>query len=274
MGSRSGTEGPLFATTVEQQQQRVGLSGFGVATITIERMASQVRNISQGRLPEMTVGRRWGMYRATIGKQTALMFLQCTGTRELRLAFDQVLPYPALSVMLAAGLSGVPGSSIQYNWIIRDTYRYFKFEVPVSSVWDAVLPGIFWAFVRAGVCTGGGLYAGPFVSAALNEKFVTAGVEPNATITTLAGGLISGATGSLVTQWAHNITLVAGRMAALGANTEAPHYTISAARASWREMGVSLLYLNFPQRTLINAVTVSMLNFFDIFHRPELSRWG
>ena len=81
-----------------------------------------------------------------------------------------------------------------------------------------------------------------------------------------------GSVGSLATQGAHNVTLVAGRMAALGECTQAPHYTTEALRVAWREMGVRVFYLNFGPRLVINAVTVAVLNLCDIFHRPELSR--
>ncbi|CAE8735004.1 unnamed protein product, partial [Polarella glacialis] len=259
---------------------RVGMAGFAVASVTIERTASQVVKTSQGRLPLMTLGQRWGLYRATIGKHVGLMFLQYSGTREMRLALDQRI-HPALSVICACGLMGVPCSSLQYNWAIQDTYRHFQILPPASTgplgfLRQKVAPGLCWCFIRAGCGTGGALYFGPSVTAqveALGRGLLPppangGGGEASLKVfASFAGGLTTGALGSLATQWVHNITLVAGRMAALGEVAQAPHYTTIAARAAWNEMGISLLYMNFPQRMVINAVTVGVLNACDIF-RP------
>eukprot|EP00928_Gymnodinium_smaydae_P094480 TRINITY_DN7942_c0_g1_i1.p2 TRINITY_DN7942_c0_g1~~TRINITY_DN7942_c0_g1_i1.p2 ORF type:complete len:119 (+),score=14.75 TRINITY_DN7942_c0_g1_i1:199-555(+) len=85
----------------------LGISAFSIAAIVVERMGSQVVNTSGGRLATITRAQSLGLFRATIGKQTGLMFIQCACTRELRLALETVLPSPALSVVLAAAICGV-----------------------------------------------------------------------------------------------------------------------------------------------------------------------
>ena len=77
--------------------------------------------------------------------------------------------------------------------------------------------------------------------------------------------LLTGASGSLATQWVHNVTLVAGRMAALGATLQAPHHTTVALRSACSEMGVSILYRNFGPRMVISAFTVGVLSLSTSF---------
>ena len=86
--------------------------------------------------------------------------------------------------------------------------------------------------------------------------------------------LLTGASGSLATQWVHNVTLVAGRMAALGATLQAPHHTTVALRSACSEMGVSILYRNFGPRMVISKRLHGRgAQLVHIFHRPELSGW-
>jgi len=257
---------------------RVGLASFAVATVTIERMAFQVVNTSAGALPCLTALDRWRIYRSTVGKNTALLFAQFAGTRELKFAFDHCGFSPAFSTMAACGLTGVPCSSLQYNWTIQDTYRAFRVhppavEGPMSFLRQKVMPGIFWAFARASIGTGGGLYYSQEASAKASREMKRAGLEMPAAATKVAVSLTVGAVFSLLSQWCHNCALVGGRMAVLGERSQAPHYTFPALRAAWREMGVSILYLNFPQRMVIQAVNVCMLSLCDIFYLPEISGW-
>ena len=131
-----------------------------------------------------------------------------------------------------------------------------------------------WCFLRAGCGTGGGLYFGPSVAAAM-ERASPAGwgsALPEG-VTPFLAGLLTGAAGSLATQGVHNVTLVAGRMAALGERVQAPHYTTVALRAAWAELGVAILYCNFGPRMAINAFTVGVLSLCNIFARPEVSGW-
>eukprot|EP00931_Biecheleriopsis_adriatica_P124585 TRINITY_DN99731_c0_g1_i1.p1 TRINITY_DN99731_c0_g1~~TRINITY_DN99731_c0_g1_i1.p1 ORF type:complete len:217 (-),score=28.14 TRINITY_DN99731_c0_g1_i1:27-581(-) len=184
-----------------------------------------------------------------------------------------------MSIMIACGTMGVPFSSLQYNWAIQDTYRHFKIDPPevqgmASFLRQKMAPGLPWAFLRAGCGTGGGIYYGPTVSTFIDEAVRTQGCHMSSWLTNFLGGLVTGAFGSLATQWVHNITLVAGRMAALGSRQQAPHYTTVALATAWKEMGMGLFYANFPQRMAINAVTVATLNLCDIFYRPDISGWN
>ena len=257
---------------------RVGAAGFAVSSVTIDRMTTQVVATSQGRLPAVTAAHRADIYRATILKQTALTSLQYVLTRELKLALDSVQPSPALSVMVACGAAGVPCSSLQYNWCIQDTYAFHGTLAPSSEgglagfVRAKVAPGLLWCFLRAGCGTGGGLYCGPSAAAAI-ERAAPAGWAPPERATPFLAGLLTGAGGSLATQCVHNVTLVAGRMAALGERAQAPHYTTVALRQAWAEMGPAIFYRNFGPRMVINAFTVAVLSVCDIFASPEVSGW-
>ena len=108
---------------------------------------------------------------------------------------------------------------------------------------------------------------------AYDDALRRGGLELPPVLTRIVGGLSSCEALSLATQWVHNITLVGGRMAALGETVQAPFYTTIALKTAWREMGISILFLNFPQRMAIQAVCVSVVNLCDIFHRPDLSGW-
>lgn len=248
---------------------RLGTASVITAAVTIERMISQSVRTSSGRLPAATLSDRWSIFRGTIGKQAALNFLQFGITREMRLALDHVVP-PSVSIMFACGAVGVPFSSLQYNWTIQDTYRHFKVEPPVAAgflgfVRQNVAPGIFWAFLRAGCGTGGSLYWGPSVADQMQHRAKAYGLQLPGPLCSFLAGLATGASGSLATQWIHNVSLVAGRMSALGETTQAPHYTTAALYKARRELGLSLVYANFGSRMAINAVSVALLNACDIF---------
>lgn len=259
---------------------RLLTSGTLVGAMVVDRMTLQVANTSEGRLPTpVLASHRWGLMKATVLKQASVTTLQFACTRELKFLFDRVQPSPAFSVMAACGISGVPISSLSYNWSIQDTYRYFEMPPPeVRSAADflrqKVMPGILWASLRAGCSTGGGLVLGMRAASVLDDRLRGHGLVPPAGATRLASGLAVGASTSLATQGFHNICLVAGRMAALGVATQAPHYTTFATRTAWEEMGFTMFYKNFGARMAINAVTVGVLTFVDIFHRPELSGWS
>ena len=252
---------------------RLGLPGFAVASVTVDRMTTQVVATSRGLLPAVTIAHRVGIYRATIAKHTAVFTVNLAIFREIKLALDHVQPSPAFSTMVACGIAGVPCSSLQYNWTIQDTYAYHGARAQVaeeSFLRAKVAPGLVWCFLRAGCGTGGGLYFGPSVARQLKRSLPPSWTLHDSTLSFIAG-LVTGASGSLATQWVHNVTLVAGRMAALGAALQAPHYTTVALRQAWAEMGVSILYRNFGPRMVINAFTVGVLSLSNIFHRPELS---
>lgn len=255
---------------------RLVVPGFLVSGITVDRCTIQVANTSQGRLPAPTVAHRTGILRAHLAKHSALLMGQYYGMREITLAMDRVQPYPALSVIMACGITGVPFSSLQYNWCIQDTYKYHAFTPPgtnglSSYIRQKIAPGVAWAFLRAGIGTGGGLFLGPKVSTRIDGIANRVGLQLPPLTLKIAGGLASGGAMALATQGVHNVTLVAGRMMALGEKKQAPHYTTVAMRAAWREFGISVFYLNFQQRFIIQAVNVCVLSLCNIFHRPELA---
>lgn len=275
----SPSSSPSASRWATEVAPRLGAAGFTVATVTIDRTAWMVVGTSAGRLPDLGRADRLRIYRQTVGKQTVLTFGQYFLTREIKLGLDTVQPAPALSTMVACGLTGVPFSSLQYNWAIQDTYRYFGAPPPASPGFagflkQKVAPGVAWSFLRASFGTGGGLYFGPHAGARADAALRSCGLEPPATASKVLGGLFSGAAMALATQWIHNVALVGGRMAAVGETAQSPHYTGVALRTAWREMGPSMLYLNFPSRMVIQAVTVCILNACDIFHAPEISGWA
>jgi len=252
---------------------RCGIAGFLIAAVTVERGVKQTHATSLGQLPKVaTNSHRLGIFRASIAKQSLLTTGQYVATREIKLLLDRWHCPPWLSLVVACGLAGVPFSSLQYNWVIQDTYAYHGFPPPPLDggfLRIKVAPGLAWCFMRAGCGTGGALYFGPSMTARVQQFPCHAGYEElPSQLARLGGGLITGAIGSLATQGVHNITLVAGRMAALGAQKQAPHYTVVAAKAAWQEMGVRMFYLNFGPRMAINAVSVSVLNLCDIFRAP------
>merc|ERR1712187_703573 len=77
-------------------------------------------------------------------------------------------------------------------------------------------PGLPWAFIRAAFGTGSGLYFGPKAAVTIEESLQNVGCDVPSRMTIVAGSLFTGAIASVATQGAHNVTLVAGRMAALG----------------------------------------------------------
>merc|ERR1712032_121997 len=83
-------------------------------------------------------------------------------------------------------------------------------------------------------------------------------------------GLIAGAFCALGTQWLHNATLTAGRLAAMNETVEAPHYTLVSMRRVYAELGMKMFYLNFPQRMVVIGGASAVLNLTNIFHRPDL----
>eukprot|EP00930_Biecheleria_cincta_P036569 TRINITY_DN25067_c0_g1_i1.p1 TRINITY_DN25067_c0_g1~~TRINITY_DN25067_c0_g1_i1.p1 ORF type:complete len:275 (+),score=36.79 TRINITY_DN25067_c0_g1_i1:46-870(+) len=274
MATASGCKGLQPQLWFTELAPRLGAASVVVAAITIERTISQVVNTSGGLLQPLSHASAWRLFSRTIGKQTGIVFVQYTGTREMRLAFDRILQ-PAPATMLACGICGVPFSSIQYNWAIQDTYRHCKIDPPAVSgllgfLRQKLAPGLPWAFLRAGVGTGSALYYGPFMTARIHSA--TEG-RLSTQLSSLLAGLSCGAVASLGTQSVHNLTLIAGRMAALGVQQQAPHYTIVALAQARKEMGLKLFYANFQQRMVINAVSVAVLNVCNIFHRPELSGW-
>merc|ERR1719382_1659892 len=116
-----------------------------------------------------------------------------------------------------------------------------------------------------------GLYLGPLVKERLQAKLEETHTEVPDKLLRFTSGFMSGACTAFGTQWMHNTTLVAGRMAAVGDARGAPFYTAASVLAAWNEMGVRMFYANYPQRLCLIAGAVGLLTMVDIFHRPELS---
>jgi len=105
---------------------------------------------------------------------------QYVATREIKLLLDRWHCPPWLSLMVACGLAGVSFSSLQYNWVIQDTYAYHGFPPPPLDggfLRIKVAPGLAWCFMRAGCGTGGALYFGPSMTARVQQFPCHAGYE-------------------------------------------------------------------------------------------------
>merc|ERR1719204_1448930 len=131
-------------------------------------------------------------------------------------------------------------------------------------------PGFVWCFGRESFSMGGGLWLGPIVKQRAQEQLEARGVEVNDKALRFGCGFLSGACTAFGTQWLHNTTLVAGRMAAVGEAHGAPYYTMASLKAGYSELGGRLFYANYPQRMCLIAGAVGLMNMVDIFHRPDL----
>lgn len=254
---------------------RVGLVGLAIGSVTIDRTAGQVVNTSQGKLTPLSLAQRAGLYRATICKQFALTTLAWASIREMKMGLDRITGSDAVSMMIACGLVGLPTGSLQYNWAIRDTYSFMNLppaeKTGLREFYNLkIAPGLLWAFIRAAVATGGALYFGPEFTQGAKKCLDKCGVDAPKPVAQAVGGLASGASFALMTQWSHNLCLIAGRLSAHGETAQAPYYTTVAVRTAWRELGPSLFYLNFPARMAIQAVSLAVLTVADVFHRPDL----
>jgi hypothetical protein len=260
---------------------RVGIAGFAVGAIVVERMTPQIINTSNGVITSISPSQTRAIIKSSLAKQTGLIALQFATAREIKLALDSIQASPALSLLLAFGITGVPCASLSYNWAIQDTYRHLGIMPPryagiTGFLKLKVAPGLVWSFLRAGCGTGGALYIGPIAASKLKSCFrwLSPTYTPPESLVKFTAGLATGGITSLATQGVHNVTLVASRMAALGTTIQSPHYTTVALWTTWREMGFRALYLNYPQRVAISAVTAAVLNACDIFHNPEVSGWS
>lgn len=114
------------------------------------------------------------------------------------------------------------------------------------------------------------MYLGPVIKASLADQLDRSGVHVPEYPLRFVSGFFSGACTALGTQWMHNTTLFAGRLAAAGESREAHHYTLSSLRLAHKEMGLALLTENFRHRLALIAGAVALLNTVDIYHRPDV----
>jgi len=255
----------------------VGVSGVVVGATTVDRTIPQIVRTSQGKLSGMTTGLRWSLFRRVIGKQAGVKTAQFSAMRETKLSLDKALGNPALSTMLAYGITGVPFQSLLYNMLIADTYRFRG--LAATSMGSAsefmrrtVAPGVLWCFIRECCATGGGIYFGGALHQLATEAALRRGMpEPPEKLSRFACGLTAGAGCALFTQWLHNTALTAGRLSALDHATESPHYTVVSLRQAWRDLGPKMFYANYPQRMVVIAVASGTMNLCNIFRNPELS---
>lgn len=206
-------------------------------------------------------------------KAGALKMAQYTVMREMKLTLDKVCP-PGASTMLSFGVMGTIFQSTIYNTLIADMYKIHTGSdhgrVSLMEVAKGLRPGLVWCFGRECFSMGGGLYLGPIVRVHLETALGDRGAElPDRPMRFLAG-FMSGSCTALATQWLHNTTLMAGRMAAVGESHGAPYYTMASLRAANQELGMRMFYANYPQRVLLIAGAVALLNMVDIFHRSDL----
>eukprot|EP00931_Biecheleriopsis_adriatica_P039117 TRINITY_DN22382_c0_g1_i1.p1 TRINITY_DN22382_c0_g1~~TRINITY_DN22382_c0_g1_i1.p1 ORF type:complete len:316 (-),score=35.76 TRINITY_DN22382_c0_g1_i1:149-1054(-) len=259
---------------------RTAIAGNVIGLILTNSTMPQVVRTSDGKMPKLTRPLWIRMCVRITPIAGALKTAQYAVMREMKLTLDQVC-HPGLSTMLSFGVVGTLFQSVIYNTLIAEMYKVYTGQVKQKpSLIDlarGVQPGIVWCFGRECFSMGGGLYLGPFVKARLAAAICdesgahrVGGVEIPEGVLRFSSGFLSGACTALATQWMHNVSLMAGRLAATGEVKGAPYYTAAAYSTAYKELGVSLFYLNYPHRMCLIAGAVALLNMVDIFHKPEL----
>jgi len=263
-------QGAAWATEV---LPRLGITGGVIGVILVNSTMPQVVTTSNGRMPKLSPSMWAKMAFYITPKAGGLKLVQYGVMREMKLSLDKVMN-PGASTMLAFGFVGTFFQSIIYNTLIADMYKIHmgvaKPRLSFSQLYKGLQPGLLWCFGREAFSMGGGLWLGPTVKAQLQRTLEGAGVEVDERVMRFGGGFLSGACTAFGTQWLHNTTLMAGRMAAVSEPHGAPYYTASSLQAAWHEMGPRMFYGNYPQRMCLIAGAVGLMNMVDIFHRPEL----
>jgi len=211
-------------------------------------------------------------------KAGGLKAVQYGVMREMKLGLDAAGCNPSLSKMLAFGVVGTGFQSIIYNLLISDMYKIYSGKAAgnfsLSVLAQGTMPGIVWCFGRETFSMGAGIALQPFVTSFAQRKLKERGYEAPDLVLRCVTGFMTGGVTALGTQWLHNTTLVAGRMAAQEVLREAPHYTIGSIRRTYQELGMAMFYTNYPQRMTLIAGAVGLLSLCDIFHKPELRLLG
>mmetsp|Transcript_28651 Transcript_28651/g.95082 ORF Transcript_28651/g.95082 Transcript_28651/m.95082 type:complete len:290 (+) Transcript_28651:138-1007(+) len=261
-----------YTAWVTEVAPRLGIAGSVIGLILVNSTMPQVVSTSDGRMPKLSP-KVWARMAFQITpKAGGLKFAQYGVMREMKLSMDNYLPSGA-STMLAFGVVGTFFQSIIYNTLIADMYKIHmgvEKTMSVQQLAKGLRPGFIWCFGRECFSMGGGMWLGPTVKATLQGEFDRRGIAVPDYPLRFGSGFLSGACTALATQWLHNTTLYAGRMAAVEEPVGAPFYTMSSLRVAWKEMGPRMFYANYPQRMCLIAGAVGLMNMVDIFHRPDL----
>jgi hypothetical protein len=244
-----------------------------IGVILVKSTMPQVVKTSDGRMGSLTWNMWWRMSLRSIPKAGGMKFAQYGVMREMKLTLDKVMN-PGAATMLSFGVVGTFFQSAIYNTLISDMYKVYTGVEKEFPGWRilarGMAPGIIWCFGRECFSMGGGLWLGPTVKEELLAQLQANDIEVPDKPLRFVSGFLSGACTAFGTQWLHNTTLMAGRLAALEEPRGAPFYTGASIRAAWSEMGVSMFYANYPQRLCLIAGAVGLMNMVDIFHRPDL----
>ncbi|CAE7279808.1 Nphp3 [Symbiodinium natans] len=259
---------------------RVSVAGGVIGLILVNSTMPQVVRTSDGLMPQISRAMWIRMCLRITPLAGGLKAAQYAVMREMKLTLDQVC-HPAVSTMLAFGVIGTGFQSVIYNSLISEMYKIYtgkeKAAVTMRELVRGIRPGIVWCFGRESVAMGAGLYLGPVVKEKLGASLRDekgdhriAGVHLSEGMMRFGSGFLSGACTAFGTQWMHNTSLFAGRLAATNEPRGAPYYTTEAWRTAYKELGPSVFYMNYPHRMCLIAGAVALLNFVDIFHRREL----
>lgn len=262
------------AAWVKEVAPRLGCAGGVIGVILVNSTIPQVVSTSGGGMTQLSWSMWSRMALRITPKAGGLKAAQYGVMREMKMALDPITG-PEISKILSFGVIGTAFQSVIYNTLIADMYKIYtgkaKARQTFASLVKGVAPGVVWCFGREAFSMGGGLVLQPIVKKQLETRLHNAGIEHVPEFPLRFGaGFLSGACTALGTQWLHNTTLVAGRMAATGTLVEAPHYTVSSLKTTYEELGFRMFYMNFPQRMTLIAGAVALLSLCDIFHRPEL----
>jgi len=251
---------------------RLGVAGGVIGVILVNSTLPQVVKTSNGMMKSLSPA-MWGrMCFQIIPKAGGLKFAQYGVMREMKLGLDGYCP-AGISTMLTFGFVGTLFQSVIYNTLIRDMYRIYTGEKVSSAAGvksKGISPGIVWCFGRECFSMGGGLYLGPMAKEVIQSRLQENNIELPDNALRFVAGFASGACTAFATQWMHNTTLMAGRMAAVGQTQGAPYYTMASLKAAHDEMGARMFFANFPQRMVLIAGAVALLNMVNIFHQPDL----
>mmetsp|Transcript_39921 Transcript_39921/g.114042 ORF Transcript_39921/g.114042 Transcript_39921/m.114042 type:complete len:290 (-) Transcript_39921:42-911(-) len=262
---------PKAVAWTSEVAPRLACAGGVIGVILVNSTLPQVVKTSNGMMTHLTPSMWARMCFRIIPKAGGLKVAQYGVMREMKLSLDKWIS-PGLSTMVSFGFIGTVFQSMIYNTLIKDMYQVYEGPAAAGKVGSrSIAPGIAWCFGREMFSMGGGLFLGPTVKTMLKEKLLDNGVDIQDAPLRFIGGFVSGAGTALSTQWMHNVTLMAGRMAAVGETRGAPFFTLASLQAAHEEMGFRMFYANYPQRMVLIAGAVALLNMIDIFHRPDLT---
>eukprot|EP00930_Biecheleria_cincta_P035221 TRINITY_DN24239_c0_g1_i1.p1 TRINITY_DN24239_c0_g1~~TRINITY_DN24239_c0_g1_i1.p1 ORF type:complete len:292 (+),score=44.88 TRINITY_DN24239_c0_g1_i1:53-928(+) len=258
---------------------RLCSAGGVIGVILVNSTMPQVVKTSDGAMPKLTPSLWLRMGMRILPKAGGLKAAQYGCMREMKLGLDSLGCNPAVSKMLAFGVIGTGFQSVIYNLLIADMYKIHTGKNPqpltVRTLVTGTMPGIVWCFGRETFSMGAGIALQPFVAGYVKDHLAQNGYSaPPPKLLSFVTGFATGGVTALATQWLHNTTLVAGRMAAQGVREEAPHYTAGSLRTAYRELGGSLFYMNYPQRMCLIAGACGFFALCDIFHRPDVRCMG